>query len=141
MIQCEGGCKDWYHCECMNMTEDDAKELLDRFICPNCQTDKMFTTYKRLCRYDNVPGQTCRKAALVSNNPPSKYCSPEHGRAFMAYLVSQLRPENEPYVPGGRISVGELKSLLKAAPTIEEFHALGKKPRLPVKEGADPSKP
>nr|GEX28735.1 bromo adjacent homology (BAH) domain, zinc finger, RING/FYVE/PHD-type [Tanacetum cinerariifolium] len=31
MLQCHA-CKDWYHSNCLNMTEDEAKQL-DRFTC------------------------------------------------------------------------------------------------------------
>ncbi|KAF3910047.1 hypothetical protein ABW21_db0200240 [Orbilia brochopaga] len=35
------------------------------------------TTWKRKCRLPS-----CQSAAAVTNNPPSKYCSPEHGLEF-----------------------------------------------------------
>jgi COMPASS component SPP1 len=146
MVYCDGGCNDWYHCSCVGIEEADAKELLDRFICPKCKTDTLFTTWKRFCRYGNVGKFTkdpnlCRKAARVSDDPPSKYCSDAHKDMFWVWVRDHLaRKDDEPAVPGGRLSVGEVGWILKQCKTIEEIQALGKKPKLPINEGADPSK-
>jgi COMPASS component SPP1 len=81
----------------------------------------------------------------VSDDPPSKYCSDEHKEAWFKFFVSRLRQDDEPS-KGGALNVDEFKMLAAACMTedgkldIEKFHALGKKPRLPRKEGADPGK-
>ena len=146
MVYCDGGCNDWYHCSCVKINEADAKELLDRFICPKCKTDKLTTTWKRYCRYGNVgkwmkDPNACRKAARVSDLPPSMYCTDAHRDEFWKWVRKNLaRQDNEPAVPGGRLSAGEVGWILKQVKNVDELHALGKKPKLPVKEGADPSK-
>jgi COMPASS component SPP1 len=139
MVYCEGGCKDWYHCSCVNIDENDAHELLDRFICPKCsQKDVLFTTWKRMCRVNNVPTIKCRKAARVAMDPPSKYCSDECAHKFWEFVASKVRKDDAPSI-GGALNFKEVGQLLAEAPTAAEFHKLGQKPRLPVKEGADPS--
>jgi len=138
MVYCDGGCEDWYHCSCVKVDEADAKELLDRFICPRCTTDTLFTTWKRMCRVYNVPTIKCRRAARVVGEPPSMYCSDEHTTAFWEYAVSLIRTDSAP-TRGGALNREELAKLLGACKSAEDFHALGQKPRLPKKEGADPS--
>jgi COMPASS component SPP1 len=138
MVYCDGGCEDWYHCSCVDINEDDAKELLDRFICPKCKTDVLFTTWKRMCRCNNIPTIKCRKAARVTSEPPSKYCSDEHARDFWEFVASKVRKDDAPSI-GGALNQNEVRDLLAACKTAEDFHKLGQKPRLPKKEGADPS--
>lgn len=41
---------------------------------------------------------------------------------------------------GGALSRGEIGWLLRNVTTATDVYALGSKPRLPIKEGADPSK-
>ncbi|KAI5118689.1 hypothetical protein M0805_003625 [Coniferiporia weirii] len=36
MIKCEGGCKNWYHFQCMDLSEDVAGEI-ERYYCPDCE--------------------------------------------------------------------------------------------------------
>jgi COMPASS component SPP1 len=144
MVYCEGGCDDWYHCSCVDIDEEDAKELLDRFICPKCKVPgKAFTTYKPMCRYYNVgvalKETPCRKAARVTSDPPSKYCSDEHRTAFFDYVHTLARQDNEPS-KGGTLNVGEVAAILKQVNNMDEFRALGQKPRLAKKEGSDPGK-
>ena len=144
MVYCEGGCEDWYHCSCVGIDEEDAKELLDRFICPKCKIPgQAFTTYKPMCRYYNVgtflKKPACRKAARVTSDPPSKYCSDEHKDAFWDFVASRVRQDNEPS-KGGTLNRAEVYAILKQCKTMDEFRALGQKPRLPKKEGADPGK-
>ncbi|TAQ85947.1 hypothetical protein B7494_g5713 [Chlorociboria aeruginascens] len=138
MVYCEGGCDDWYHCSCIDIDVEDAKELLDRFICPKCKSETSFTTWKRMCRYYNVDG--CRKAARVTQDPPSKYCSDEHKKMFWEFVRSKVRDDDKPSM-GGALNRGEVADILHQCPTAAEIHALGTKPRLPLKEGADPDRP
>lgn len=144
MVNCEGGCDDWYHCSCVGIDEVDTKELLDRYVCPNCSTDTNFTTWKPMCRYGNVGRHLgsleCRKAARVSMQPePSKYCSDEHKDAFWLFVKSQMRPDTEPS-KGGALNQNEAGWILDQCKTVEEIHALGAKPRLPKKDGSDSSR-
>ncbi|RDL41060.1 uncharacterized protein BP5553_01039 [Venustampulla echinocandica] len=145
MVNCEGGCDEWYHCSCINMDVEDAKELLDRYICPTCTTEELFTSWKRMCRYNTVGAYAgftpCRKAARVTDQPPSKYCSDEHRRAFFEFVGDQLaRDDNAPSM-GGTLNVNEIRDILVEAPTNAAIQALGKKPRLPIPEGFDPNRP
>lgn len=135
MVECEG-CSEWFHCSCMGIDEADAKELLEHFACPKCKSDTLKTTYKRMCRYYNVGG--CRKAALVGNNPPSKYCSEEHAVAFFEFVFTLSRTDKAEAL-GGVLSKDEVAELMKQSPSFEAFSTLGQKPTLPKPEGADPS--
>jgi COMPASS component SPP1 len=144
MVYCEGGCEDWYHCSCIGIDEADAKELLDRFICPKCKIPgELFTTYKPMCRYFNVGTflnqPACRKAARVTMDPPNMYCSDEHQNAFWVFVAARARQSNEPS-KGGALNRAEIYTLLKQCKNVAEFQALGGKPRLPRKEGDDPGK-
>ncbi|PQE24422.1 hypothetical protein CJF30_00009920 [Rutstroemia sp. NJR-2017a BBW] len=138
MVYCEGGCEDWYHCSCIGINVEDAKELLDRFICPKCSSKTAFTTWKRMCRYYNVDG--CRKAARVSDDPPSKYCSDEHKKAFWLFVKSKVRSDEKGSM-GGALNEVEVGALLDSCKNAADFHSLGSKPKLPVPEGHDPSEP
>lgn len=138
MVFCDGGCEDWYHCSCVGIDENDAKELLDRFICPKCKTEGLSTTWKRMCRCYNVPTMGCRKAARVTSEPPSKYCSDEHAKAFWEFVASKVRKDDAPST-GGALNFDEVGKLLAACENADDFHKLGQKPRLPRKEDADPS--
>ncbi|TGO61216.1 hypothetical protein BCON_0029g00590 [Botryotinia convoluta] len=138
MIFCDGGCQDWYHCSCIDVDVEDAKNLLDRFICPNCSSETEFTTWKRICRYHNVDG--CRKAARVMDEPPSKYCSDEHATAFWEFVAAKLR-SNQKRTIGGALNEEEFGALLTSCKTAADFHALGSRPKLPIPEGHDPSQP
>ncbi|KAJ5051849.1 uncharacterized protein L3040_001619 [Drepanopeziza brunnea f. sp. 'multigermtubi'] len=137
MVFCDGGCEDWYHCSCVNIDEGDARELLDRYICPKCTTNELKTTWKRICRYSNCDNG-CRKAARV--NETSKYCSEEHLNAFFEWCYKKLRGDDAPSM-GSALNRQEVADLLTSISTVEELHALGKKPRLAVAEGTNPDRP
>lgn len=130
MVSCEGPCQDWYHCSCINVDEDDASadanDLLDRFICPKCTTDKLFTTWKPMCRYNNVD-KSHRRAARANDN--SKYCSKECGSKTIAYYLFLLRKDDDPSM-GGALNLKEVAMLLSSVKNASDFHALGSKPRL-----------
>ncbi|TVY38786.1 Set1 complex component [Lachnellula subtilissima] len=146
MVNCEGGCNEWYHCSCIGMDVEDAKELLDRYICPKCKSAELFTTWKRMCRYNNVGEHLnlrdpCRRAARVTEDPPSKYCSDEHRLAFMEFIRDHMaRQDNAPSM-GGKLNVQEVAEILTHVKSNAELQSLGKKPRLPIPEGADPTRP
>lgn len=145
MVNCEGGCNEWYHCSCIGMDVEDAKELLDRYICPRCKSAELFTTWKRMCRYNNaglylnlpVP---CRRAARVTDDTPSKYCSNEHRLAFMEFIRDHLCRQDDAPSLGGRLNIHEVAEIIKNTNSNADLQSLGKKPRLPIPEGADPSK-
>ncbi|CAG8954265.1 hypothetical protein HYFRA_00005885 [Hymenoscyphus fraxineus] len=142
MVNCEGGCDEWYHCSCINMVVEDAKELLDRYICPRCQTDELFTTWKRMCRYNNVGewmdwDHPCRKAARVTEDPPSKYCSDEHRDEFWRFVRDNLARTDQAPSMGGRLNVQEVADILDHCKDNSQLQNLGKKPRLPIPEGYD----
>ncbi|CZT03354.1 related to SPP1 Subunit of the COMPASS complex, which methylates histone H3 on lysine 4 [Rhynchosporium agropyri] len=136
MVFCDGGCEDWYHCSCVNVDEDDARELLDRYICPKCTTSDLKTTWKRICRYINCDNG-CRKGARV--NEGSKYCSEEHLNMFFEWCYTKLRGDDQPSM-GGALNRQEVADLLTSISTVEELHDLGKKPRLTI-EGVEAEGP
>ncbi|TVY56256.1 Set1 complex component spp1, partial [Lachnellula suecica] len=144
MVNCEGGCNEWYHCSCIGMDVEDAKELLDRYICPKCKSAELFTTWKRMCRYHNVGvylkrAHPCRKAARVTAEPPSKYCSDEHRLKFMEFIRDHLCRQDDAPSMGGRLNVHEVGEILAHVKTNVELQALGQKPRLPRPSDADPA--
>ncbi|KAH8654534.1 hypothetical protein BGZ60DRAFT_418706 [Tricladium varicosporioides] len=145
MVNCEGGCDEWYHCSCINMNVEDAQMLLDRYICIKCQTDTMFTTWKRMCRYYNVGiwrGVTpCRKPARVTDDPPSKYCSDEHRNEFFKFVRERLVRQDDSPSMGGKLNGGEVRSILEYCQQDGQLLTLGKKPKLPIPEGYDTSRP
>ena len=83
MIACDGACEDWFHGKCVGIAERDG-ELIDKYICPNCQREGYQTTWKRMCRR-----KACRKPAKVTDDPPSKYCSQECGRMFFVEMIQR----------------------------------------------------
>ncbi|RKF76249.1 Set1 complex component spp1 [Golovinomyces cichoracearum] len=139
MVNCEGPCKDWYHCSCLGIDVEDAKELLDRYVCPKCSSDDFFTTYKPMCRYHNISG--CRKSAQVCLKPnPSMYCSEQHRRDFWNHVATKLR-SGEPSSIVSILSHAEVSSLAKFCNDRSEWQALGTEPRLEQKNKADPDCP
>jgi COMPASS component SPP1 len=81
----------------------------------------------------------CRKAARVTDEPPSKYCSDEHRLAFMEFIRDHLARQDDAPSMGGRLNVQEVGEILAHAKNNGELQSLGQKPRLPIPEGADPS--
>ncbi|CAD6503619.1 BgTH12-03279 [Blumeria graminis f. sp. triticale] len=135
MVNCEGPCKDWYHCSCLDIDVEDAKELLDRYICPKCSNDVLFTTYKPMCRNFNFSG--CRKAARIEMKPtPSMYCSEQHRRDFWLYVTERLR-SNPSTTIGGALSKAEVASLARYFQDRHEWLSLGTKPKLTSTDPTD----
>ncbi|KAK6523300.1 hypothetical protein TWF694_006185 [Orbilia ellipsospora] len=108
MIGCDG-CDDWFHGECVSLQPTD-EDLVDQYFCPGCQ-EKGFgvTTWKRKCR---LP--TCHRPAATAKDPPSKYCSPEHGIEFFKSKY-----------PLADYSAGELSALVGAVNDATSFRKLG----------------
>ncbi|KAK4988409.1 COMPASS (complex proteins associated with Set1p) component [Elasticomyces elasticus] len=145
MVGCDGPCGDWFHGKCVGVDSRD-KELIDRFICPNCESaaqGKSRTTYKRMCRR---PG--CRLPALVGGKKggQSKYCSEACGVLFFSDMFEKpktqrmpkkgsrrkgslssdvLDGEEELGSRGGVLTARELKTLIDSVNTVEEFKSLG----------------
>jgi COMPASS component SPP1 len=146
MIGCDGGCDDWFHGSCVNMQQAD-EELVDKFICPNCERDgRGQTTYKPMCRRDG-----CRKPARLSNNKFSKYCSDECGVGFFQDQLQRtagakkpsankkskkkgskdeedqenFNDEEEPTPLGGVLRAKDLKALVQVTKDIDSFKRLG----------------
>lgn len=63
-----------------------------------------------MCR---LPG--CRRPAQTANNPPSKYCSPQHGVEFMSRYVAH----------SSKLAPGEIATLVNSVSTAVEFKHLG----------------
>ncbi|KAI5203122.1 hypothetical protein E4T39_04314 [Aureobasidium subglaciale] len=134
MIGCDGGCDDWFHGGCVNISEK-WKTLIDKYICKSC-TDKGRgeTTWKRMCRRS-----TCGMPAVVSKG--TKYCSDRCGLLFMQEMISERTRKSSETTSrakkgqqttnedlgarGGIISAGELKALFLTAPTLEGLKSLG----------------
>lgn len=135
MVYCEGGCEDWYHCSCVDIDEEDAKELLDRFICPKCTVpEEAFTTFKPMCRLNNLgvflKRHTCRKAAMAANHPASKFCSIEHRNQWAKFLIRSLPPGTgvADITRGGTITDEQFVAIAKDLQTVAEFINLGRNP-------------
>jgi COMPASS component SPP1 len=142
MIGCDGGCDDWFHGDCVNMKQAD-EELVDRFICPQCEENgKGHTSWKPMCRRDG-----CRKPARVGKDRESKYCSDACGTLFMTEQLQRTAgakgankskkakkkggnndeegDEEEPTPLGGVLRAKDLKALVDASPNIQTFKNLG----------------
>ncbi|CZT20593.1 uncharacterized protein RCC_06451 [Ramularia collo-cygni] len=142
MIGCDGTCDDWFHGKCVGIEERD-KHLIDKYLCPNCTKAGIGrTTWKRICRRSG-----CRKPADMKGKP-SKYCSPECGVLFFREMVARTRGREDTAANrssrrkggveeghadaaddlgarGGALAAGEVKALLEASNTAEEFRKLG----------------
>ncbi|KAI6249181.1 hypothetical protein HI914_02929 [Erysiphe necator] len=137
MVNCEGPCKDWYHCSCVGIDVEDARELLDRYVCPKCSSDDFLTTYKPMCRYHNISG--CRKAAQISLKPnPSMYCSEQHRREFWDYVVGKFR-SGDPSTVIGVLSQAEASSLARVCNNLSEWQSLGTRPDMESQNITNPN--
>ena len=84
MICCEK-CEDWYHGECIKMNKEIGENLIEKFVCPLCSTGGLSTIYKKTCALG-----ACKKAARLTQSPPSVFCSNEHAQAWWERMVSRL---------------------------------------------------
>ncbi|KAF2183032.1 hypothetical protein K469DRAFT_583935 [Zopfia rhizophila CBS 207.26] len=151
MIGCDGGCDDWFHGSCVNMVRAD-ENLIDKFICPNCEAaGKGRTTWKPMCRREG-----CRQPARVNKKEISKYCSEACGVLFFEEQLQRtagakklstgkkekgkrksavnkdaddIMPEedsdSEPAPLGGVLRAKDLKALALASKDISAFKKLG----------------
>lgn len=95
MIACDR-CDDWYHTICMKMKDEQA-ELVDVFICPNCEksTEKR-TTWKPKCIRDE-----CTHAAL---RPLSRYCSERCGIIVASQKIKAINATGSTNINGSGMS-------------------------------------
>ena len=148
MIGCDGTCDDWFHGKCVGIEERD-KNLIDKYICPNCKKAGIGeTTWKRICRRHG-----CRMPAKIGKSKNgkdgSKYCSDECGVKFWREMVAQTRGRGETAknrasrrkssivsherpamdddlgARGGLLAAGELKALVTSSKSAEDFKKLG----------------
>ncbi|CZS74331.1 unnamed protein product [Fusarium graminearum] len=105
MIFCEN-CEDWYHGECIDLNKEIGESLIERFICPLCTTGDLKTIYKKTCSLGG-----CRKAARLTDEEPSAFCTSEHAQTWWEREVAKL--------PKGKGKGGSNDRL-----TQEEFMAL-----------------
>lgn len=117
MIACEGGCENWFHVSCLELSCDDTDGVA-KFICDDCVGS---TTYKRVCRLEgcNRPHSTREVVGEdgKSRMVPSKYCSLEHRNAFWAGTVGKMDP----------LLTSELRSFM-AQTSLGDFQTAGDQP-------------
>ncbi|GIZ40345.1 hypothetical protein CKM354_000368800 [Cercospora kikuchii] len=146
MIGCDGTCDDWFHGKCVGVAERD-KNLIDKYICPACTKAGVGqTTWKRICRRSD-----CRRPAKAgktkSGSHSSKYCSEECGVLYFREMAGKSRGAGDSAsrraarrkgsldtsdrhdedlgARGGALAAGEVKALLNASHTVDEFRKLG----------------
>jgi len=86
MIACDR-CEDWFHGECIGMDKYTGENLVQKYICPNCNdNDRYVTRYKKMCSLDG-----CTRPARIDNlKEPSIFCSHEHCQAWWEQLIAGL---------------------------------------------------
>lgn len=90
MIACDF-CDEWYHAACLGIA-DEAVELIDQFVCPECEKSTSScspemdarTSYKVACKADG-----CSRAARL---PMSRYCSEACGMRTVKARADRVRP-------------------------------------------------
>ncbi|KAK6002706.1 hypothetical protein QM012_001456 [Aureobasidium pullulans] len=134
MIGCDGGCDDWFHGKCVNISEK-WKTLIDKYICPFCEEKGVGeTTWKRMCRRTG-----CSMPALVSKE--SKFCSDRCGVLFFQTLIAERTRQvtaDDPGARGGLISGAEVNSITQVYRTAEALHGLNNGPVSPM-PGSSPN--
>ncbi|KAH0168374.1 hypothetical protein KCU67_g3507, partial [Aureobasidium melanogenum] len=128
MIGCDGGCDDWFHGKCVNISEK-WKTLIDKYICPFCEEKGVGeTTWKRMCRRNG-----CGMPAQVFKD--SKFCSDRCGQLFFQALIAERTRQvtaGDLGARGGLISGNELKSMFQVCPTAEALHNFNNGPVSPM---------
>ncbi|PTB64735.1 hypothetical protein BBK36DRAFT_1123637 [Trichoderma citrinoviride] len=108
MICCER-CEDWFHGECVHISKDIGESLIEKFICPNCTTDKLVTIYKKTCTLSS-----CRKAARLTHSPPSVFCSDEHAQMWWERMLAKLPKARTKSALSDELSQEEFMALLSS---------------------------
>lgn len=144
MIGCDA-CDDWFHGECVNLTEKDSKRFV-KYSCPRCTASGVGqSVYKRKCRlpgcnnpvnelFEDKPGngnhhgdnkkRVTNKNKSYKPSKASKYCSKEHGILFFKQIVQQ-QLEKHKIINSAALSEQELAALVRSCNTIDQFRALG----------------
>jgi COMPASS component SPP1 len=93
MIGCDGGCDNWFHGACVNITETKGK-LIDKYICEKCGANgKGCTTWKPMCRRDGCVAPARVGNLATAGAGPSKYCSDECGQRVFAERLRSAAAE------------------------------------------------
>lgn len=80
LMVCCDGCEGWFHFRCLKIKKE-WSPLVSRFFCPFCESQGIGTTmWKRKCRLS-----WCNQPVTES-----KYCSREHGLAYMKEALDML---------------------------------------------------
>ncbi|KAL6866810.1 hypothetical protein J3F83DRAFT_741278 [Trichoderma novae-zelandiae] len=108
MICCER-CEDWFHGECVHLSKDIGESLIEKFICPNCTSDKLVTIYKKTCTLGS-----CRKAARLTHSPPSVFCSDEHAQTWWERMLAKLPKARAKSALSDELSQEEFMALLSS---------------------------
>ncbi|EHK18941.1 uncharacterized protein TRIVIDRAFT_57742 [Trichoderma virens Gv29-8] len=108
MICCER-CEDWFHGECVHIGKDVGESLIEKFICPNCTTDNLVTIYKKTCTLGS-----CRKAARLTQSPPSVFCSDEHAQIWWERMLTRLPKARAKAALSDELSQEEFMALLSS---------------------------
>ncbi|KAG9900360.1 hypothetical protein KCU98_g16178, partial [Aureobasidium melanogenum] len=128
MIGCDGGCDDWFHGKCVNISEK-WKTLIDKYICPFCEEKGVGeTTWKRMCRRNG-----CGMPAQVFKD--SKFCSDRCGQLFFQTLIAERTRQvttGDLGARGGLVSGNEVKSMIQVCPTAEALHNFNNGPVSPM---------
>jgi COMPASS component SPP1 len=105
MIGCDGGCDNWFHGACVNITEAKGK-LIDKYICERCgNVGKGCTTWKPMCRRDGC-GLPARIGNMATSAGPSKYCSDECALRMFTERVRSAASADKPRASRKRRSGG-----------------------------------
>ncbi|RMZ76779.1 hypothetical protein DV737_g4650, partial [Chaetothyriales sp. CBS 132003] len=167
MIACDGGCDEWYHGNCVNIRERDG-DLIDKYICPRCTKVGLQTTWKRMCRRKGCrkparvlmdpPSKYCSKECgriffveLIRRGDPHVETAKNdqavvEGRKAKKsadegseYETDSSADEDELPNRGGPLRAGEVRAILDACASIDQWRRLGRKPDTPPREPGDPT--
>ncbi|KOS21256.1 Set1 complex component spp1 [Escovopsis weberi] len=106
MICCER-CEDWFHGECVHISKDVGEALIEKFVCPNCTTDRVMTIYKKTCVLHG-----CRRAARLTQSPASVFCTNEHAQTWWERVLARLPKIGARNALGEELSQEEFMALL-----------------------------
>ena len=125
MICCER-CEDWFHGACINMDKEIGENLIEKFICPNCSHGQVVTIYKKTCAHGN-----CHKAAQLTGNPSSVFCSHEHAQMWWEKMVGRLPKAKSKSGLSDQLVQDEFMALLHGGLTEMDDDGVWKVTRIP----------
>lgn len=108
MICCEK-CEDWFHGECIKMDKEIGENLIEKYVCPNCTTEKLVTIYKKTCALWG-----CKKPARLSQTQPSVFCSVEHAQVWWERMLSRLPKAKAKADLSDQLTQGEFMAILSS---------------------------